>query len=65
MALASNFAHQGVLAVTLSSAALFNAALPTSVNAAQVAQQKTQVSGYYRMVLGDFEVTASRQRIRM
>lgn len=39
-------------------AATFSMALPLSLQAAPVAKQQTQVPGFYRMALGDFEVTA-------
>ena len=32
--------------------------LPLSANAAPVAKQQNQVAGFYRMTLGEFEVTA-------
>lgn len=44
------------LSTALSSAMLALVSLP--LQAAAPAQQKTQVPGYYRMALGDFEVTA-------
>lgn len=50
----STFARSALLALALSVPAA--AALP--VSAAPPAQQKTQVPGYYRMALGDMEVTA-------
>ena len=44
------------LSTALSSAMIALVSLP--LQAAAPAQQKTQVPGYYRMALGDFEVTA-------
>lgn len=39
-------------------AALLGAGLPLAASAAPVPQQQTQVPGFYRMALGEFEVTA-------
>lgn len=51
--LAATFAGTGLLA-TAPSIAAEQTSPPTQIPA----QQKTQVAGYYRMMLGDFEVTA-------
>lgn len=58
MAVPSRLARQVALSVAVSSAAVFACALPASVSAAPVAKQQTQVPGFYRMALGDFEITA-------
>lgn len=49
--------RRAVLALAMAGAA-FAAMTPVSVHAAPPAQQKTQAPGFYRMTLGDFEITA-------
>lgn len=58
MALSLSFAHQTLRAAAVISCTAIAALLPLSASAAPVAKQETQVPGYYRMALGDFEVTA-------
>lgn len=58
MALPSTRARQALLAATVASTVAFGMLLPLSASAAPVAKQQTQVPGFYRMALGDFEVTA-------
>ena len=58
MALPSTRARQALLAAALASSLACGLLLPTAVSAAPVAKQLTQVPGFYRMALGDFEVTA-------
>ncbi|HYQ37704.1 MAG TPA: MBL fold metallo-hydrolase [Pseudomonas sp.] len=50
------FARQALCAALVAGASL--AALMPVANAAPVARQQTQVPGFYRMALGEFEVTA-------
>lgn len=51
-------ARQTLFAATLASTAVFCTVAALSANAAGVPKQQDQVPGYYRMALGDFEVTA-------
>lgn len=53
-----SFARNAALAATVASSALIGSLLPASASAAPVAKQLSQVPGYYRMVLGDLEITA-------
>ena len=57
MSFPRNIARRALLAMTLASSAVL-AGLPLAASAAPVARQQTQVPGFYRMALGDFEVTA-------
>ncbi|MCQ4345960.1 MBL fold metallo-hydrolase [Pseudomonas stutzeri] len=57
MALSPVFARSALLAAALVAAAV-SATLPLAASAAPVAKQQTQVPGFYRMALGEFEVTA-------
>ncbi|MEA1605087.1 MBL fold metallo-hydrolase [Pseudomonas spirodelae] len=57
MALPLSLVRQTLRAAVISCTAL-TALIPLSASAAPVAKQQTQVPGYYRMALGDFEVTA-------
>ena len=50
--------RKALLALTVASACALPLSFPTVSIAAAPAQQQTQVPGYYRMALGDFEVTA-------
>lgn len=50
--------NRALLALTIASASILTAAQPMAVLAAAPTQHKTQVPGYYRMQLGDLEVTA-------
>lgn len=50
-------ARPALLAMALACAAV-GAALPLAASAAPVAKQQSQVPGFYRMALGEFEVTA-------
>jgi glyoxylase-like metal-dependent hydrolase (beta-lactamase superfamily II) len=58
MALSFSFARQILRAATVISCTALATLIPLSASAAPVAKQHTQVPGYYRMALGDFEVTA-------
>jgi glyoxylase-like metal-dependent hydrolase (beta-lactamase superfamily II) len=58
MALSFSFARQTLCAAALLGCSALAALVPLSASAAPVAKQQTQVPGYYRMALGDFEVTA-------
>jgi hypothetical protein len=58
MALSLSFARQTLRAAAVISCTALAALLPLSASAAPVAKQQSQVPGYYRMALGDFEVTA-------
>ena len=49
--------RRAMLALAMAGAA-FAAMTPVSVHAAPPPQQRTQVPGFYRMALGDFEITA-------
>ncbi len=51
-------AHQALLLLVLALMCAFSLLHPGLAIAAPVAKQNTQVPGYYRMALGDFEVTA-------
>ena len=51
-------ARRSLLAMSLAAAGIVAVATPVSSHAATPAAVKTQVPGYYRMALGDFEVTA-------
>lgn len=57
MLLPRNIARHALLAAALAGSAV-TAALPLTASAAPVAKQQTQVPGFYRMALGEFEVTA-------
>lgn len=57
MLLPRNIARHALLAAALAGSAV-TAALPLVASAAPVAKQQTQVPGFYRMALGEFEVTA-------
>lgn len=57
MAIFPVLARSTLLAVALAGSAVF-AGLPLAASAAPVAKQQTQVPGFYRMVLGELEVTA-------
>jgi hypothetical protein len=46
------------------SSAIIAVALPQAAYADAPAKQMTQVPGYYRIALGEFEVTAPAQRTR-
>ncbi|MGY4535024.1 glyoxylase-like metal-dependent hydrolase (beta-lactamase superfamily II) [Pseudomonas sp. TE3786] len=50
--------HQALLLIILALMCAFSLMHPGLAIAAPVAKQNTQVPGYYRMALGDFEVTA-------
>jgi glyoxylase-like metal-dependent hydrolase (beta-lactamase superfamily II) len=50
--------HRALLSLSLTGAAAWTAMTPGVADAAPPAQQKSQVPGYYRMKLGEFEVTA-------
>lgn len=50
--------QRALLALSLTGATTLTAMSPAVAHAEPPAQQKTQVPGYYRMKLGDFEVTA-------
>lgn len=52
-----NIARHTLLAAALAGSAVV-AGLPLAASAAPVARQQTQVPGFYRMALGEFEVTA-------
>lgn len=52
------FARRSVLAIVLAGAGIVTVSTPAMTQAAAPAAVKTQVPGYYRMALGDFEVTA-------
>ncbi|MFP6849021.1 MAG: MBL fold metallo-hydrolase [Pseudomonas sp.] len=58
MALSLSLARQTLRAAAVISCTAFAALIPLSASAAPVAMQQTQVPGYYRMAVGDFEVTA-------
>jgi glyoxylase-like metal-dependent hydrolase (beta-lactamase superfamily II) len=58
MALSFSFARQTLCAAAVLGCSALAALVPLSASAAPVAKQQTQVPGYYRMALGDFEVTA-------
>jgi len=49
--------RRALMALSLAGAA-FSVALPVGVSAEPPAQLKTQAPGFYRMALGEFEVTA-------
>lgn len=57
MLLPRHIARHALLAAALAGSAV-SAALPLAASAAPVAKQQTQVPGFYRMALGEFEVTA-------
>lgn len=57
MATSPTFARSALLAMALGCSAVL-AGLPLAASAAPVAQQRTQVPGFFRMALGEFEVTA-------
>ncbi|HEY6609541.1 MAG TPA: MBL fold metallo-hydrolase [Pseudomonas sp.] len=57
MLLPRNIARHALLAAALAGSAV-TAALPLTASAAPVAKQQTQVPGFYRMALGELEVTA-------
>lgn len=57
MATSPVFARSALLAVALAACSV-SASLPLAASAAPVAKQQTQVPGFYRMALGEFEVTA-------
>jgi len=58
MALPLSLVRQTLRAAAVISCTALTALTPLSASAAPVAKQQTQVPGYYRMALGDFEVTA-------
>lgn len=57
MLLPRNIARHALLAAVLAGSAV-SATLPLAASAAPVAKQQSQVPGFYRMALGDLEVTA-------
>lgn len=50
--------RRALFTLSFTGAAVCTAMMPTVADAAPPAQQKTQVPGFFRMKLGDFEVTA-------
>ena len=52
------FARRGLLAFSIATAGFVGVTVPRSSLAATPAPVKIQVPGYYRMALGDFEITA-------
>jgi glyoxylase-like metal-dependent hydrolase (beta-lactamase superfamily II) len=54
----SKTARQMLLAALLAASAALTTIMPQTASADAPAKQATQVPGYYRMALGDFEVTA-------
>ena len=52
------FARNGILSIALAAAGVLTFSAPALTYAAAPAAIKTQVPGFYRMALGDFEVTA-------
>lgn len=55
---ASQTLRRALLALSFTGATTLTALAPSLATAAAPAQQRDQVAGYYRMMLGDFEVTA-------
>src|SRR6476469_6881284 len=54
----STLVTRSLMALAIAGAVVLGAAAPQAAQAAQVAQQKVQVPGFYRIALGEMEVTA-------